>query len=296
MTHNCCYRNNWIVFLIILVALFFSGLFMIQDVQAAEHPILYLFWGEGCPHCEEEKVFLRDLQQQYPELEMRWFEVWKHPEFAQLANLISKAYNVKAASVPMTFLGEWTLTGFRSPETSGEQIRQQLEACLQEGCIDPLDKLGPHQLVLKIQQEVAENAPQGWEYFPAKKTADQQSKEQLPVSERKIVVYYFHGNSRCASCMTIEQYTRKAVEEAFASELKSSDLELKVINVETPENAHFIKDYQLYTRSVILSDVKEGKETRWKNLQKVWELLRDEQAFKDYVQMEVFDYLEEQPS
>lgn len=168
MTYIRWYRKVYGVFLITLAAVLLSGFSLMQDVQAAEQkPVLYLFWGEGCPHCEDEKTFLLDLQQQYPELEMRWFEVWKHPEFAQLASLVSKAYEVKGASVPMTFLGEWTVTGFRSPETTGEQIRRQLETCLQEGCIDVLDKLGPHQLVLKIQQEAAENDPQGWEYFPA---------------------------------------------------------------------------------------------------------------------------------
>ena len=293
MTDLYCYCSNWKTFLMILIIVLFS---MAQVVQAAEPPVLYLFWGEGCPHCEDEKAFLKQLQQHYPALEMRWFEVWNHPEFAQLANLISKAYNVKAASVPMTFLGDWTLTGFRSVETSGEQIRQQLETCLQHGCIDALDKLGPQQLVLKIRSEAADNAPQGWEHFPSQTSSVPQSQEQPPASEQKIVVYYFHGNSRCASCMAIEQYTREAVEEAFAKELKSNALELRVINVETPENAHFIQDYQLYTRSVIVSEVTGGKEARWKNLQRVWELLRDEQAFKDYVQMEVFDYLEEQPS
>ena len=31
---------------------------------AAEPQILYLFWGDGCPHCEEEKMFFDVLQQE----------------------------------------------------------------------------------------------------------------------------------------------------------------------------------------------------------------------------------------
>jgi thiol-disulfide isomerase/thioredoxin len=57
-----------------------------QYSRASEHPILYLFWGDGCSHCEEEKEFLKLLYKQFPELEMRWFEIWEHPEFAKLAD------------------------------------------------------------------------------------------------------------------------------------------------------------------------------------------------------------------
>jgi len=34
-----------------------------------------------------------------------------------------------------------------------------------------------------------------------------------------------------------------------------------------------------------------GKEKQWKNLQKVWELVHDEKAFKEYIRSEIKDYL-----
>lgn len=117
-----------------------------------------------------------------------------------------------------------------------------------------------------------------------------------PGSDRKIVVYYFHGTYRCQSCTTIELYTGEAIKEAFADELKSGALEWQPLNVETPDTKHFIQDYKLYTKSVIVSDVRADKEHRWKNLEKVWELLRNEKAFKDYVKQEIAAYLKEQPS
>jgi len=52
-----------------------------------------------------------------------------------------------------------------------------------------------------------------------------------------------------------------------------------------------VKDYELYTKSVVLSETKNGKEVRWKNLDKVWTLLGDEAAFKKYVRDEVSAYL-----
>lgn len=108
---------------------------------------------------------------------------------------------------------------------------------------------------------------------------------------RSIVVYYFHTTNRCYSCTLIEKQSYLAVSEGFEQELADGRVKFISINVEQEENRHFIKDYKLYTKSVIVSDVAQGKQQRWKNLQRVWELLRDDQAFKDYVQEEIRQYI-----
>ncbi len=138
-----------------------------EDVLAADHPILYFFWGQGCPHCEKEKEFLTKLHQHYPELEMRWFETWKHPDFTKLADALRQAYQVKGSGVPMTFLGNWTLTGFRSDEITGVEIEQQVIRCIEQGCFDGLRKLGPRNIVWLIQDQAAQKKPVGWEQYPA---------------------------------------------------------------------------------------------------------------------------------
>jgi hypothetical protein len=120
-----------------------------------------------------------------------------------------------------------------------------------------------------------------------------QAKEQDKVTQAdKVIVYYLHGTNRCSSCMTIERYTRESVEANFSKELKSGQVEFKSINADLPANSHYIKDYKLYTKSVIVADMVQGKEKRWKNLQKVWELLHNEAAFKAYVKSETTDYLQ----
>ncbi|MBK6403606.1 MAG: hypothetical protein IPF66_00370 [Holophagales bacterium] len=53
-----------------------------------------------------------------------------------------------------------------------------------------------------------------------------------------------------------------------------------------------MKDYRLYTKSVVVSEVKDGKEVRWKNLDQVWQLLGSPDAFQEYVEREVRSYLE----
>ena len=108
-----------------------------------------------------------------------------------------------------------------------------------------------------------------------------------------VVAYYFHGNFRCANCLKIEQYSKEAIEQNFKDELNSGKLVFKVINIETKGNEHFIQDYQLYTKSLVISLVKDGKEVKFDNLTKVWEFLWNRQKFYDYVKEEITKYLKE---
>jgi hypothetical protein len=102
-----------------------------------------------------------------------------------------------------------------------------------------------------------------------------------------VMAYYFHGNFRCYNCFTIEQYSKEAIEKYFPEQLKNGRLSFSVINTDMPENEHFIKDYQLYTRSLIIAEFKNGKQVRWANLAKVWDYIKDRDAFYNYVKTEI---------
>lgn len=124
-------------------------------------------------------------------------------------------------------------------------------------------------------------------------TADSSAVTASEIKEqKKLVVYYLHGTFRCQSCNTIERLTKIAVETGFKEQLKNGRVEIRVINVEEKGNEHFVNDYKLYTKSVILSDLKNGKEGKWKNLDQVWTLLHDEGKFIEYIQKEVKSFLE----
>ncbi len=106
----------------------------------------------------------------------------------------------------------------------------------------------------------------------------------------KVIAYYFHGNVRCPTCYKLEKYSREAIEGNFKDELASGKLEFKVVNVEERDNEHFVNDYGLYTKSLVLSKVKNGKEAGWKNLDKIWELVGNKQVFIDYVTREIREF------
>lgn len=161
-------RQKFLVICIVMTVIaILSGVFVLRAAAAAETPILYLFWGDGCSYCEKEKEFLKGLHQRYPEVEMRFFETWNHPEFSELAKILRQAYSVESSSVPLTFIGDWTITGFGSPETTGMQLEEQVIACIQKGCTDAIKNIGPRRITARIKAEASSNNPVDWERFPA---------------------------------------------------------------------------------------------------------------------------------
>lgn len=111
-------------------------------------------------------------------------------------------------------------------------------------------------------------------------------------AESGFVVYYFHGNMRCMTCKKIEAYTATAVQSGFAEQLDDGRLAWRVVNIDEPANAHFVEDFELVTRSVVLAEYVDGECVRWQNLQDVWDLVGDEAEFIRYVQDETRAFLE----
>jgi hypothetical protein len=70
-------------------------------------------------------------------------------------------------------------------------------------------------------------------------------------------------------------------------------LSRRVVNFETPGNEHFEEDYKLVSKSLMIVDRHDGTQTRWQNLEQVWKLLGNKQAFTQYVQDSISAYLKE---
>jgi len=113
------------------------------------------------------------------------------------------------------------------------------------------------------------------------------------IPERQIVVYYFYTTIRCSTCINIEKLTKQAVEEGFPYEVADRTIVFQALNTDDPENEHFLLDYNLYNKSVIVSDQNKGVVTRWKNLDSIWELESKESDFISYIQDGVKTYLNE---
>lgn len=95
---------------------------------------------------------------------------------------------------------------------------------------------------------------------------------------------YFHGDVRCPTCIKLETYSSEAIQSGFEKEVKDSLLVFRTVNWDREENAHYLDDYKLYTKALILSRVRGGKEIAWANLDSIWQLVGDKDKFIKYVQ------------
>lgn len=96
--------------------------------------VLTLFWGRGCPHCEQEKAFLQDLRRRYPSLDVREYEVWKNRKNAALYRQVLRAAKITQSGVPGTVVGSTVFLGFN--DNTREGIERAVERCLRGGCPD----------------------------------------------------------------------------------------------------------------------------------------------------------------
>ncbi|MDD3371290.1 MAG: nitrophenyl compound nitroreductase subunit ArsF family protein [Alphaproteobacteria bacterium] len=120
-------------------------------------------------------------------------------------------------------------------------------------------------------------------------------KQQEVADPVKVVVYYFHGNFRCWKCKKIEALTTEAVNSGFAQEIEKGRVALNVINMDDPGNAHYVRDYQLVTRSVVLARFEGDTQKDWKRLDNVWGLLDNDAALVKFVQDETSAMLKGNP-
>ncbi len=112
-------------------------------------------------------------------------------------------------------------------------------------------------------------------------SASPESTPQIP--EDGIVVTYFTTDVRCPSCRKIEQLTRKTVESQFSDAVSDGLIVFRVVNTDREENAHFLDEYNLVSKTVIISQREGGEETGWQNLQDVWLKLDDDVEFSNYL-------------
>ena len=117
------------------------------------------------------------------------------------------------------------------------------------------------------------------------------SLETLPVvAGNQVVMTYFISGVRCESCKKIEDLSRETAEKSFSAEVATQKLVFRVIDTGEPANRHYVDDYKLTSKTVVISHRVDGKETEWKDMDKVWDLLDQPDAFRSYLASAIQDY------
>lgn len=122
----------------LLLALLFASLLAGPALAQNEKIIVVMFWGDGCPHCAEEKPWLYTLAQNNPLIELREYEVWYNEANQKILEGAAEKFGFKPSGVPVTLIGGKHWIGYREGDISG-QIEAAITACAASGCPDPLE-------------------------------------------------------------------------------------------------------------------------------------------------------------
>lgn len=94
-----------------------------------------------------------------------------------------------------------------------------------------------------------------------------------------VKVYYFHRTVRCSDCLEIERMTAATLMETFPAELAAGRLTWLPMNLDQPENTHFLFDYELNANELVVM-----RETTlpavFDKLPEVWKLVQQPEQFR----------------
>lgn len=75
---------------------------------------LYLYYGKGCPHCEEEMKFLNKIENKYSNLKIVKKEVWYNNNNSSELQKVNDAFSIDRIGVPTNVIGETVIRGYGS--------------------------------------------------------------------------------------------------------------------------------------------------------------------------------------
>ena len=89
-----------------------------------------------------------------------------------------------------------------------------------------------------------------------------QTKDQT-ISGDKVEVYYFHNERRCATCIAVEDESKKALNELYPEKMKSGEMTFLSVNIEDEANAALADKYKISGQTLLV--VKGSKEENLTN-------------------------------
>jgi len=132
----------------VLALIFFILFFALPGLNASAQSIpgvnVYFFWGEGCPHCAKEELFLEKLEKKYPGVKVYDFEVWENAQNRKLLIEAGEKLQTNTSGVPFTVVGNRYFVGFYSDTTTGREIEEAAKYCLENKCQDLIVPSAPN--------------------------------------------------------------------------------------------------------------------------------------------------------
>ncbi len=88
-------------------------------------------------------------------------------------------------------------------------------------------------------------------------SSDQNNQETLATNDAQVTVYYFYGQMRCTTCLTLQEVAQEAVAENFAN---NEDVVFQEVDFSEKANAALAEKYEVVFSSLIIADKNDYKD------------------------------------
>jgi hypothetical protein len=106
-----------------------------------------------------------------------------------------------------------------------------------------------------------------------------------------VMVYYFHGDRRCRTCLGIQAGVEQTIRERFGAEVAAGKLKFREVNYDQDANKALALQFQISFSSMVVARIKGGKTLEWENCDKVWEYAHEPKPLAAYVAERIQAYL-----
>ncbi len=109
-------------------------LIFIPNIVLGKELNIYLFYGDGCPHCAAEEKFLNGFIKKNDNVKLHKYEVWYNDDNVAKLEEVAKITEEEADAIPYLVIGDTVFVGYA--DSFSKKIEKRIVECLEEGCSD----------------------------------------------------------------------------------------------------------------------------------------------------------------
>ena len=109
-------------------------LMLIPSIVFGKELNIYLFHGDGCPHCRDEIAFFDEYLKDKDNIHLYKYEVWYDKDNQEKIEEVAKITGKEADGIPYVVIGDYVITGYS--DGIRKKIEKRIEHCLENSCPD----------------------------------------------------------------------------------------------------------------------------------------------------------------
>ena len=97
---------------------------------------VYVFWANGCLHCERALAFLSRLESEKPSIRVHRLEITRNAFHRDVFGKIAESHRIADPVVPLIVIGDRVFAGYYDDASTGAELRAAAFVCLTSRCAD----------------------------------------------------------------------------------------------------------------------------------------------------------------